>query len=195
MTAHVIEVRDLHVRAGEDEHVRGVSFALAAGEIGVLRGTGATAVLEAAAGVRRPAAGTVRVAGSDPYERPGAVRSGAVWREGGLFPGLTVAEVVDTWRRWTLDPLGRAEALRLTGLTGLADVPFERLTAVQRRLLDLALALVGRSDVLFLEDPVHGLGPGDADRVRSVLRFAAAHGVTILLTAPAGAAVRELRAA
>ncbi|WP_026341339.1 ATP-binding cassette domain-containing protein [Actinomadura atramentaria] len=182
MRGHVIEVRDLEVRAGEDETVRGVSFALAAGEIGALRGPGARAVLEAAAGVRRPAAGTVRVAGGDPYARPDEVRAGAVWRDGGLFPGLTVAEVVDTWRRWTLDPLGRDEALRRTGLAGAAGVPFERLTALQRRLLDLALALVGRSDALFLEEPTAGLGAGDADRVWSVLRFAAEHGVTVLAT-------------
>ncbi|WP_018656961.1 ATP-binding cassette domain-containing protein [Actinomadura flavalba] len=177
-----IEVDGLYVGVGANDTVCGVSFVVGAGEIGALSGPGASAVLETAAGVRRAAAGTVRVGGTDPYDHRDAVRAGAVWREGGLFPGLTVAEVVDTWRRWTLDPLTRDEALRLTGLAAAADVPFERLTAVQRRLLDLALALVGRSDVLFLEEPTAGLAPGDADRVWSVLRFVAGHGVTVLLT-------------
>ncbi|MQY08314.1 Fe(3+) ions import ATP-binding protein FbpC 2 [Actinomadura sp. RB68] len=188
----MIEVRDLHVRVGEGETVRGVSFSLAKGGVYALFGPSAagTTVLEAVAGLRRPATGTVRVGGADPYEHPGTPRSGAVWRDGGLFPGLTVAEVVDTWRRWTLDPLTRDEVLRLTGLAGLAGVAFERLTAGQRRLLDVALALVGRSDVLLLDEPAAGLDAADARRVRSVLRFLAAHGVTVVLatTDPAEAA-------
>ncbi|MFI0448560.1 ATP-binding cassette domain-containing protein [Actinomadura sp. 6N118] len=183
MRANVIEVRELQVRLGENEVLRGVSFAVAKGEIYALlggHGAGKTTLLEAVAGSRRPTSGTVRVRRADPYRD--AVRSGAVWRDGGLFPGLTVAEVVDTWRRWTLDPLTRDEALRLTGLGAQADVPFERLSAGQRRLLDLALALVGRSDVLFLDEPTAGLGEHDVRRIWSVLLFLAANGVTVLLT-------------
>jgi ABC-2 type transport system ATP-binding protein len=184
MKANVIEVREVRVRCGADEAVRGVSFSVAEGRIYALlgaRGAGKTTLLESVAGTRRPTSGTVRVRGADPYEQSDAMRTGAVWRDGGLFPGLTVAEVVDTWRRWTLDPLTRDEALRLTGLAALADVPFERLTGAQRRLLDLALALVGRSDVLFLDEPTAGLDAGAARWIWSVLRFLAANGVTILV--------------
>ncbi|MBO2451816.1 ABC transporter ATP-binding protein [Actinomadura barringtoniae] len=182
MKANVIEVREIRVRFGADDAVRGVSFRVAEGEIYALlgaRGAGKTTLLEVAAGTRRPTIGSVRVRGLDPYERRDAV--GAVWRDGGLFPGLTVAEVVDTWRRWTMDPLTRDEALRLTGLSGLADVPFERLTDGQRRLLDLALVLVGRSDVLFLDEPTAGLDEAAARTVWAVLRVLARAGVTILV--------------
>ncbi|KAB2346447.1 ATP-binding cassette domain-containing protein [Actinomadura rudentiformis] len=182
MRANVIEVRELQVRLGESEALRGVSFAVAKGEIYALlggHGAGKTTLLEVVAGTRRPTSGIVRVRGADPY--CDAVRSGAVWRDGGLFPGLTVAEVVDTWRRWTLDPLTRDEALRLTGLGAQADVPFERLGTGERRLLDLALALVGQSDVVFLDEPTAGLGEHDVRRIWSVLRFLAANGVTVLL--------------
>ncbi|MFC6930122.1 ATP-binding cassette domain-containing protein [Actinomadura yumaensis] len=138
MKAPVIEVRDLRVGFGETSQRSGavgdVSFTVARGEVYAVLGrygAGKTALLEALAGVRRPSGGTVRVRGTDPYDGRdgrGGARTGAVWRDGGLFPGLTVAEVVGTWRRWTLDPLGGDEALRLAGLAGAADVPFERLT-------------------------------------------------------------------
>ncbi|MEU5882160.1 ABC transporter ATP-binding protein [Spirillospora sp. NPDC047279] len=184
MRAKVIEVRGLKIRSGEREVVRDASFSVARGEIYALlgrRGAGTTALLEAVAGDRRAASGTVRVRGADPYAARDALPAAAVWRDGGLFPGLTVAEVVDTWRRWTADPLTRDEALRLTGLAGFADVPFERLDAGERRLLDLALALIGRSDVLVLDEPTAGLDEADARRIWRILRFVAANGVTVLL--------------
>jgi ABC-2 type transport system ATP-binding protein len=181
MKAPVIEVRDLDL----NEAVRTVSFTVAQGEVYALLGrygSGKTALLEILAGLRRPNGGTVRLRGADPYTDRDAARAGAVWRDGGLFPGLTVAEVVDTWRRWTLDPLTRDEALRLVGLARLADVPFERLTAGRRRLLDLALALVGRSDVLVLDEPTAGLDGAAAREVWSVLARLAADGVAVVVT-------------
>ncbi|MFF5261097.1 ATP-binding cassette domain-containing protein [Actinomadura viridis] len=186
MKAPVIEVRDLRVRRGGRDVVGGVSFTVAEGGIYALLGrygTGKTAVLEVVSGLRRPDGGTARVRGADPYDARGGLRAAAVWRDGGLFPGLTVAEVVDTWRRWTLDPLTGEEALRLTGLEGMRDVPFHHLTAVHRRLLDLALVLVGRSDVLFLDEPTSGLEDGAArGAVWHVLRRLSGAGVTVLLT-------------
>ncbi|WP_329087620.1 ABC transporter ATP-binding protein [Actinomadura citrea] len=181
MKAPVIEVRDLDL----NEAVRTVSFTVAQGEVYALLGrygSGKTVLLEILAGLRRPTGGTVRLRGADPYTDRDAARAGAVWRDGGLFPGLTVAEVVDTWRRWTLDPLTRDEALRLVGLARLADVPFERLTAGRRRLLDLALALVGRSDVLVLDEPTAGLDGAAAREVWSVLARLAADGVAVVVT-------------
>ncbi|MFD0536491.1 ATP-binding cassette domain-containing protein [Actinomadura luteofluorescens] len=181
MKAPVIEVRDLDL----NEAVRNVSFTVARGEVYALLGrygSGKTALLEILAGLRRPTGGTVRLRGADPYTDRDAARAGAVWRDGGLFPGLTVAEVVDTWRRWTLDPITRDQALRMTGLARHAGVPFERLTAGRRRLLDLALALVGRSDVLVLDEPTAGLDGAAAREVWSVLARLAADGVAVVVT-------------
>ncbi|MDL4775117.1 MULTISPECIES: ATP-binding cassette domain-containing protein [Thermomonosporaceae] len=184
MKAPVIEVRELQARPGGRKAAGTVSFTVAEGEVYAILGrygAGKTTLLEILAGLRRPAGGTVRVAGADPYARAGSARTGAVWRDGGLFPGLTVAEIVGTWRRWTLDPLGRDEALRLVGLADAADEPFERLTAGRRRLLDLALALVGRSDVLLLDEPTAGLDEASAREVRAVLRLLAGQGVGVVL--------------
>ncbi|TDC91394.1 ABC transporter ATP-binding protein [Actinomadura sp. 7K507] len=180
MKAPVIEVRDLDL----NEAVRNVSFTVAEGEVYALLGrygSGKTTLLEILAGLRRPTGGSVRLRGADPYTEGETARPAAVWRDGGLFPGLTVAEIVDTWRRWTLDPLTRDEALRLARLTDLAGVPFERLTAGQKRMLDLALALVGRSDVLFLDEPTAGLDETADREVWSVLLMLAARGVSVVL--------------
>ncbi|WP_243725750.1 ATP-binding cassette domain-containing protein [Actinomadura rubrisoli] len=183
----MIELSGVRIRFGEVAVLRGVSLAVAKGEVHALlgrTGAGKTTLLEVAAGLRRPALGTARLNNADPYLDQDAVRRGVVWREGGLFPGLTVAEVVDTWRRWTLDPVDPGEVLELTGLTTLADEPFERLDDERRRRLDLALALVGRADVLLLDEPMAGLAPQAADRIWQVLRTLSSHGVTILMSTP-----------
>ncbi|WP_262402702.1 ATP-binding cassette domain-containing protein [Actinomadura sp. CNU-125] len=185
MKAPVIEVRGLELSDAAHRSPRDVAFTVASGEVYAVLGrygAGKTELLELLAGLRRPTAGTVRVHGADPYADRGAARGGAVWRDGGLFPGLTVAEIVDTWRRWTLDPADRADALARVGLADAADMPFERLAPGERRRLDLALALVGRSDPLLLDEPTAGLDAGAAREVRSVLRRLAAHGTTVVLT-------------
>ncbi|NDU74093.1 ATP-binding cassette domain-containing protein [Actinomadura sp. DSM 109109] len=180
MKAPVVEVRDVDL----NEAVRDVSFTVARGEVFALLGrygSGKTTLLEILAGLRRPTGGTVRLRGADPYTDRDAARAGAVWRDGGLFPGLTVAEVVDTWRRWTLDPLTRDEALRLAGLTRRAGTAFELLGPGERRRLDLALALVGRSDVLVLDEPAAGLDGAEARAVWTVLARAAAGGTAVVV--------------
>ncbi|MFD0901141.1 ATP-binding cassette domain-containing protein [Actinomadura sediminis] len=182
MKGAIIEARGVRLGTGRRD---GLSFTVGAGEVVALPwgpGPRATALLEAVAGLRRPAGGTVRVRGADPYEDRGGRRPGAVWRAGGWFPGLTAAEVVDGWRRWTLDPLPAAEALRRTGLADRADVRYERLDPGEQRMLDLSLALVGRSDVLLLDEPTAGLGDAAADRVWRVLHELAASGAAVLLT-------------
>lgn len=171
MRPSVVEIRHLRVRV-----VRDVSLSVGRGEVHAVlggHGAGKTTLLEAVGGQVRPVSGSVEIAGGG---------AATVWREGGLFPGLTVAEIVDAWRRWTLDPLTRGEALRLTGLAGLSGVTFERLDGAERRLLDLALALVGRSDLLLLDEPFAGLDGAPASRVRSVLRSLAGDGIAILFT-------------
>ncbi|MEU6746484.1 ABC transporter ATP-binding protein [Spirillospora sp. NPDC046719] len=184
MSTIVVEARDLRVGSG-GRMVGGLSLAVPEGEIHALlghRGAGKTLVLEALAGLRRPCGGRVRLRGADPYTERDGLRVGTVWRDGGLFPGLTVTEVLEGWRRWTLDPLTVDEALALTGLEKAARVRFERLTAGERRLLDLSLAMVNRSDVLFLDEPTSGLDSGTVHRIWATLRHVAAAGTTVLLT-------------
>ncbi|GAA4369940.1 hypothetical protein GCM10023088_20690 [Actinomadura verrucosospora] len=189
----VVEARELRVRCGA-RTVGDFSFGVPEGQVYALLGhggSGKTLLLEALAGLRRPWGGTVRIRGADPYAEREGLRIGAVWRDGGLFPGLTVSEVVTAWRRWTLDPLAAAEALALTGLEASAGVRFERLTAGQRRRLDLSLALLGRSDVLFLDEPTSGLDSGTVHLIWATLRRIAASGTTVLLTTRDAAEARR----
>ncbi|GAA2594589.1 ABC transporter ATP-binding protein [Actinomadura fulvescens] len=176
MNGNVIGISGVRVRFGELPALRDVSLTVAEGEIYAVLGrpgAGKTTLLEVAAGLRRPEAGTAG-------RRDGA-RWAAVWAEGGLFPGLTVAEVVDTWRHWTSDPLPRDEALGATGLTALLDTPFELLSRGQKRRLDLSLAMLGRPEVLFLDEPTAGFGATSTNWIWSALWSLAANGVTVML--------------
>lgn len=193
MSGIVVEARELRVRCGA-RTVGDFSFGVPEGEVYALlghAGSGKTLLLEALAGLRRPCGGAVRVRGTDPYAAREGLRIGTVWRDGGLFPGLTVSEIVTAWRRWTLDPLAAGEALALTGLEASAGVRFERLTAGERRRLDLSLALLGGSDVLFLDEPTSGLDSGTVHRIWSALRRIAASGTTVLMATREAAEARR----
>ncbi|MEV4006476.1 ABC transporter ATP-binding protein [Actinomadura sp. NPDC049753] len=193
MSGIVVEARELRVRCGA-RTVGDVSFGVPEGQVYALLGhggSGKTLLLEALAGLRRPCGGTVRIRGADPYAAREGLRIGTVWRDGGLFPGLTVSEIVTAWRRWTLDPLAADEALALTGLEAFAGARFERLTAGERRRLDLSLALLGRSDVLFLDEPTSGLGSGTIHLIWATLRRIAASGTTVLLATRDAAEARR----
>lgn len=179
----VVEAQDLRVRCG-GRTVGTFSCAVREGEIYALlgrQGSGKTLLLEALAGLRRPYGGRVRLRGVDPYAARDGLRIGTVWRDGGLFPGFTVTEIVEGRRRWTLDPLTVDEALVLTGLHRVAKTRFEWLPAGDRRLLDLSLAMVDRSDVLFLDEPTSDLEGGAVHHIWAALRRISAAGTTVLL--------------
>lgn len=184
MSGIVVEARELRVRCGA-QTVGDFSFEVPEGEVYALlghAGSGKTLLLEALAGLRRLCGGAVRVRGIDPYAAREGLRIGTVWRDGGLFPGLTVFEIVAGRHRWTLDPLAADEVLALTGLEESAGTRFERLTAGERRRLDLALALLDRSDVLFLDEPTSGLDPATAADLMRLLRGLADSGTTVVIT-------------
>ncbi|GGT48512.1 ATP-binding cassette domain-containing protein [Actinomadura citrea] len=193
MSGIVVEARELRVRCGA-QTVGDFSFEVPEGEVYALlghAGSGKTLLLEVLAGLRRLCGGAVRVRGIDPYAAREGLRIGTVWRDGGLFPGLTVFEIVAGRHRWTLDPLAADEVLALTGLEESAGTRFERLTAGERRRLDLALALLDRSDVLFLDEPTSGLDSGTIHRMWTALRRIAASGTTVLLTTRDAAEARR----
>ncbi|MGW7523637.1 ABC transporter ATP-binding protein [Streptomyces sp. NPDC054783] len=187
---HVIEVADLkRVYGGGFEAVRGISFSVARGEIYALLGTngaGKTSTVELLEGLTAPAAGRVRVLGHDPYRERTAVRprTGVMLQEGGFPAELTVAETARMWAGCTSGarPEAEAEALELVGLSRRADVRVKQLSGGERRRLDLALALLGDPEVLFLDEPTTGLdAEGRRDTWELVRRLRDA-GTTVLLT-------------
>nr|WP_239341329.1 ABC transporter ATP-binding protein [Frankia sp. CiP3] len=176
-------------RVGVLEAVRGIDFTVAHGEVFALlgpNGAGKTSTLEVLEGYRVAAAGEVRVLGYDPADRATALdlrrRIGIVLQDIAVDPYLTVAETVERRRFYYPDPRRTDEVLTLVGLTEKAKVRVAKLSGGQQRRLDLALGIVGRPRLLFLDEPTTGFDPsarrGAWDLVRSLRDL----GTTILLT-------------
>ncbi|GAA2260578.1 ABC transporter ATP-binding protein [Streptomyces amakusaensis] len=185
---HVITVDGLRRSyAGGFEAVSGISFSVARGEIFALLGTngaGKTSTVELLEGLAAPAAGTVRVLGHDPYRERAAVRPriGVMLQEGGFPSDLTVTETAAMWARCTSGARPPAEALELVGLAERAGVRVKQLSGGERRRLDFALALLGRPEVLFLDEPTTGLDAEGRRDTWDLVRALRDTGTTVLLT-------------
>ncbi|MER7129341.1 ABC transporter ATP-binding protein [Streptosporangium saharense] len=185
MTA--IQVDGLRKSYGDFTAVRDVSFEVAQGEIFALlgrNGAGKTTTVEVLAGFQAPDEGTVRVLGLDPVRDRARVRrsSGIMLQEAGFFPDLTVAQTVDAWRDFVAAPRPRDEALGLAGLGAKAGTRVRQLSGGEKRRLDLALAVLSRPDVLFLDEPTTGMDPRARRDTWGVILDLARQGTTILLT-------------
>lgn len=188
MTDTVIDVEDLRRGySGGFEAVRGVSFSVRRGEIFALLGTngaGKTSTVELLEGLAAPTGGRVRVFGLDPRARRAEVRprTGVMLQEGGFPSDLSVAETVRMWGGLTSGARPAAEALELVGLAGRASVRVKQLSGGERRRLDLAMALLGRPEVLFLDEPTTGMDPEGRRDTWALVRELRAQGTTVLLT-------------
>ncbi|NGO76117.1 ABC transporter ATP-binding protein [Streptomyces sp. YC504] len=184
----VIDVTDLRrTYAGGFEAVRGISFHVGKGELFALLGTngaGKTSTVELLEGLAKPAAGQVRVLGHDPYSERAAVRPriGVMLQEGGFPSELTVSESVRMWAGCTSGARPVREALELVGLARRADVRVKMLSGGEKRRLDLAMALLGRPEVLFLDEPTTGLDAEGRVDTWELVRALRANGTTVLLT-------------
>ncbi|MFJ6574278.1 ABC transporter ATP-binding protein [Streptomyces sp. NPDC091292] len=184
----VIDVSELRrVYGGGFEAVRGVSFSVGRGELFALLGTngaGKTSTVEILEGLAAPAGGRVRVLGHDPYTERGAVRHriGVMLQEGGFPSELTVGETARMWAGCTSGARPPAEALSLVGLDRRTGVRVKQLSGGERRRLDLALALLGRPEVLFLDEPTTGLDAEGRHATWELVRELRDQGTTVLLT-------------
>ncbi|EYT79866.1 multidrug ABC transporter ATPase [Streptomyces sp. Tu 6176] len=185
---HVIEVTDLRrVYGGGFEAVRGITFHVKQGEIFALLGTngaGKTSTVEVLEGLAAPSAGHVRVLGHDPFTERAAVRprTGVMLQEGGFPSELTVSETTRMWAGCVSGARDPREALALVGLERRADVRVKQLSGGERRRLDLALALLGDPEVLFLDEPTTGLDAEGRRDTWDLVRSLRDAGTTVLLT-------------
>ena len=187
MASAAIEVRDLRKDYGPVEAVRGVSFEVDRGEVfGLLgpNGAGKTTTVEILEGYRRRSAGDVRVLGHDPAERDRDMqqRVGIVLQSCGFYPRVTVREAVEHFSKAYERPRDASETIDLVGLGEKADARTKDLSGGQRRRLDLALALVGDPELIFLDEPTTGFDPAARRTAWGVVRTLKALGKTVFLT-------------
>jgi len=147
-------------------------------------GAGKTTTLEAMEGYRAPGAGTVRVLGLDPYRDGPRVRRriGVMLQEGGFFNELTAHETVESWRGFLTRAAPAGEVLERVGLASRGTVRVGQLSGGERRRLDLALALLGGPELLFLDEPTTGMDPKARQDTWQVVRELVAEGTTVVLT-------------
>jgi ABC-2 type transport system ATP-binding protein len=182
-----LEVSGLVVRYGSVVAVDGVSFSAEAGEVLALlgpNGAGKTSTVETLEGYRRPSGGSVRVLGLDPVADAASLvpRIGVMLQSGGVYPGMSAREVLSLFAAYYDDPADPAELLAQVGLDGVAGTAWRRLSGGEQQRLSLALALVGRPEVAFLDEPTAGIDPQGRLVIRDVIRSLRDTGVCVLLT-------------
>jgi ABC-2 type transport system ATP-binding protein len=182
-----IEVSDLRKSYGDFEAVRGISFVIEPGEVfGLLgpNGAGKTTTVEILEGYRERDAGSVSVLGHDPGDASLEMRQrvGIVLQSSGFYPRVTVKEAVQHWALLYPKPRDPDEVIALVGLDGKHDARAGELSGGQQRRLDLALALVGDPEVVFLDEPTTGFDPAARRTAWNVVRALKDLGKTVLLS-------------
>jgi ABC-2 type transport system ATP-binding protein len=182
-----IEVRDLRKSYGDVEAVRGVSFEVARGEVFCLlgpNGAGKTTTVEILEGYRTRTSGEATVLGMDPAhgQRELRERVGIVLQQCGVQTDLTVAELIDMYGRYHQRRRSVDELIELVELGEKRDTRARNLSGGQLRRLDLALALVGDPDLIFLDEPTTGFDPGARRHAWSTIRSLCDLGKTVFLT-------------
>ena len=178
---------DLVVRYGELVAVDHLSFEAHAGEVvGLLgpNGAGKTSTVEALEGYRPVAGGSASVLGLDPVRQHSALvpRIGVMLQRGGVYPVLSAAQVLHLFARYYPEPADPDELLELVGLEAVRNTRWRRLSGGEQQRLSLALALVGRPEVLFLDEPTAGVDPEGRIRIREIVGDQRARGVSVVLT-------------
>jgi len=186
-TEAAIEVRELRKSYGELEAVRGIEFSVSRGEIyGLLgpNGAGKTSTVEILEGYRERTSGHVSVLGFDPTDRPRELRAriGIVLQSSGIYNYATVAEAIAHFASFYPHPRDVDEVIGLTGLVEKRGDRARNLSGGQRRRLDLALALIGDPELIFLDEPTTGFDPAARHAAWQTIRSLRDLGKTVLLT-------------
>ena len=187
MTEAAISVRELRKSYGSLEAVRGISFEVRRGEVfGLLgpNGAGKTTTVEILEGYRERNSGDASVLGQDPQARDPELRKrvGIVLQSSGFHPRATPRELVELTAAAYPHPRDAAETIALVGLEDKQDIHTKYLSGGQRRRLDLALALVGDPEVVFLDEPTTGFDPAARRIAWDAIRALKDLDKTVLLT-------------
>ena len=183
----VVEVNELAVHYGAVRAVDGVSFTADAGELLVVlgpNGAGKTTTVETIEGYKRPTSGTVRVLGLDPIRQHRRLtpRIGVMLQAGGVYPGIRPLEALRLFASYYPSPLPAGPLLERVGLTHRTSSTWRQLSGGEQQRLSLALALVGRPEVAFLDEPTSGVDVAGRAEIRSLVRDLRSDGVCVVLT-------------
>jgi ABC-2 type transport system ATP-binding protein len=187
MTDAVIEVSDLRKSYGDVEAVRGITFHVERGEVFAMlgpNGAGKTTTAEILEGYRDRSAGSASVLGHDPARRERSLkeRMGIVLQSTGIDPFLTVAESIEMYAGYYPSRRPTDEVIDVVGLSEKRDTRVNKLSGGQQRRLDVAIALAGDPELLFLDEPTTGFDPGARRNAWEVVKNLIAIGKTVFLT-------------
>jgi ABC-2 type transport system ATP-binding protein len=182
-----VRTRDLHKSYGARQILSGVSFDVRRGELLALlgpNGAGKTTTVEILEGYRRADAGSVSVLGLDPARDGSRLRPriGLMLQEGGIDNRSTPREVVRLYARFYRDPEDPDALLEAVDLARAATTRYRRLSGGEKQRLSLAIALLGRPELLVLDEPTAGMDPAAKQTTRERIAGLRAAGTTILLT-------------
>ncbi|MGP0030252.1 MAG: ABC transporter ATP-binding protein [Acidimicrobiales bacterium] len=184
---HVSGLTVRYGRAGEVTAVDGLQLAAEAGEVLVVlgpNGAGKTSTIESLEGYRRPAGGRIEVLGLDPIadHRRLTGLMGVMLQKGGVYPMLGPRQVLDLFSHYYPAPLATESLLELVALRSVAGTPWRHLSGGEQQRLSLALALIGRPRVAFLDEPTAGVDPEGRLAIRRVVTDLRSDGVCVVLT-------------
>jgi ABC-2 type transport system ATP-binding protein len=187
MRETAVEVQDVVVKYGDVVAVDGVSLTVPRGAILALlgnNGAGKTSLLQVCEGFRGPDAGTVRVLGLDPVADHDDLmpRLGIMLQSGGVYPWATAGDILRLFASFAASPLDTDMLLDRLGLRRFAKTTFRRLSGGEQQRLSLAIALVGRPELVFLDEPTAGMDVGARQTTWELVESLRADGVSVLLT-------------
>ncbi|MDV8000269.1 ABC transporter ATP-binding protein [Rhodococcus sp. IEGM 1408] len=182
-----LHVEGLVKRFGDTTAVAGLDLRLGRGEVMALlgpNGAGKTTTVEVCEGFLRPDGGSVRVLGLDPVAERQQVRSriGMMLQGGGAYPAARLGEMVRLVASYYDDPLDPDWLLAELGLSDHTATPYRRLSGGQQQRLSLAIAVIGRPELVFLDEPTAGLDAQSRRAVWDLVRALRRDGTAVLLT-------------
>ena len=185
--APAVAVTDLVMRYGATTAVAGLSLTVERGSITAVlgpNGAGKTTTLETCEGFRRPQQGVVRVLGLDPVRQRRELmpRIGVMLQSGGAWPGARAEELLGHAAALHARPLPVGLLLERLSLGDCARTPYRRLSGGQQQRVALAMAVIGRPELLFVDEPTAGLDPVARRTTWALLEEMRADGVTVVLT-------------
>jgi len=187
VTNGAVEVRDVVVRYGATTAVGGVSLTVPRGRVLALlghNGAGKTSLLQVCEGFRAPDGGECRVLGLDPIADHDALmpRLGIMLQSGGVYPWATAGEILRLFASFSANPINPDILEERLGLKKLVKTRFRRLSGGEQQRLSLALALVGRPELVFLDEPTAGMDTEARHTTWQLIEELRADGVSVLLT-------------